>query len=91
MFPNVPRASLSLTKILGGINKTLNIANQVIPLYVQAKPIIQNASSAMKVAKEFLAPVKTTSNNTTISNPVKETKKEPETTAPALSNPVFFL
>ena len=77
MFPNVPRAGLSLTKILGGINKTLNIANQVIPLYVQAKPIIQNASSAMKVAKEFLAPVKTTSNNTTISNPVKETKKEP--------------
>ena len=51
MFPGVARTGLTLPKVLGGIQKTLNIANQVIPLYVQVKPIIKNAQSAFSVAK----------------------------------------
>lgn len=46
-------SSLSLTKVISGISKTLNIANQVIPLYQQVKPIISNASSILSVFKEF--------------------------------------
>ena len=45
--------NLSLTKVISGISKTLNIANQVIPLYQQVKPIINNASSILSVFKEF--------------------------------------
>ena len=45
--------SLSFGKILGGLSKTLSIANQVIPLYQQAKPIIGNLGSTMSVLKSF--------------------------------------
>ena len=39
MFGNPYGTGLSFTKILSGISKTLNVANQVIPLYKEAKPI----------------------------------------------------
>ena len=42
---------LSLTKIIGGISKTLQIANQMIPLYQKAKPMITNARSIFNVIK----------------------------------------
>lgn len=42
---------LSLTKIIGGLSKTLQIANQVIPLYQKAKPMISNARSIMSALK----------------------------------------
>ena len=38
---------LSLTKIITGFSKTLNIANQLIPLYKQVKPIIQNGNKIL--------------------------------------------
>ena len=44
---NVIGSGLTLTKVLGGISKGLSIANQVIPLYQQAKPMIQNARKVM--------------------------------------------
>ena len=44
---------LSLSKIIGGLSKTLQIANQVIPLYQKAKPIIKNARSAFSVLQEL--------------------------------------
>ncbi len=44
---------LSLTKIIGGISKTLQIANQMIPLYQKAKPMIQNARGIMNLMKDF--------------------------------------
>lgn len=43
---------LSLTKIIGGISKTLQIANQIIPLYQKTKPLISNARSAFHILKE---------------------------------------
>ena len=36
--------NLSLIKIIGGISKTLNVANQIIPIYKQVKPIITTSS-----------------------------------------------
>ena len=91
MYPNPLNSGLSLGKVLNGINKTLNVANQIIPIYMQTKPMIENAKSAFGVAKEFLAPEKTSKK--TIQ---KEVKKEPvnqkkESVKLSSNNPVFFL
>ena len=40
---------LSLAKVLNGLNKTLGLVNQAIPLYNSFKPILKNASSLMKI------------------------------------------
>ena len=37
--------ALSLTKIITGLSKTLNIANQLIPIYKQAKPYLNKLSN----------------------------------------------
>lgn len=51
--PKIGVTSLSLGKVLGGVSKTLGVVNQVIPLYKEAKPMIQNARSAFNLIKEF--------------------------------------
>ncbi len=53
MFGNPYGTGLSFTKILSGISKTLNVANQVIPLYKEAKPMINNAKTILGVLKEL--------------------------------------
>ena len=40
---------LSLAKVLNGLNKTLGLVNQAIPLYNSFKPILKNANSLMKI------------------------------------------
>ena len=88
---------LSLTKIIGGISKTLQVANQVIPLYQKAKPIISNARSIFGVFKEFTknnsktieakdVEIKSTSPKT--SNYDSNQKKESGET---ITSPTFFL
>lgn len=47
MFPT-PENPLSLSKILGGLSHTLNIAKRAIPIYESAKPMINNAKNAYK-------------------------------------------
>lgn len=37
----------SILRILNGISKTLNIANQMIPLYKQVKPLITNSGKIL--------------------------------------------
>ena len=90
MFPNIARSGLTLPKVLTGVQKTLNIANQIIPLYVQVKPIIKNARSAFSVATELLAPSPAKTENISLpepSNPHTTIKKQDV----SLNNPVFFL
>lgn len=87
--------NLSISKVIKGISKTLNIANQVIPLYQQVKPIINNASSILSVFKEFNSndDKNTTSNS---SNNIKTTPKVLTNTIPekkelvANGLPTFF-
>lgn len=55
MFPGGPNP-LSFTRILSGISKSLNIANQIIPIYQQVSPMIKNARSAFGMLKEINAP-----------------------------------
>lgn len=80
--------SLSFGKVLTGISKTINIANQVIPLYQQVKPMISNAKGALSILKTMNAPVKKTD---TKENKEINIKKEEEFTVPSLNNPVFFV
>lgn len=51
MFGN--QSPLTFTKIIGGLSKTINIANQVIPLYKQAKPLINGFNESKKVLKDL--------------------------------------
>lgn len=54
MFNQMPLNNpFSIGKIVGGLSKTLNVANQLIPLYKEAKPMIKNAKNAFNLIKEF--------------------------------------
>lgn len=55
--------NLSLTKIISGLSKTLNIANQMIPLYKQVKPILQKTNEL--ITKQ---PTKQTAENAKVNN-----------------------
>jgi len=84
----IPTKSFSLMKVLGGISKTLNVANQLIPLYNQAKPMISNAKNILGVLK--------TVNSTPINNKIIETtnyeiKKEESYNSSNFNNPTFFI
>lgn len=45
--------AFSLTKIIGGLSKTLNVVNQLIPLYNQVKPYLGKASKLMNNINNF--------------------------------------
>ena len=78
-------SKISLGTILTNASKTLNVINQAIPLYYQAKPVISNLKSLSKITKEFTnkQPTLNKENN----NNIEDTKKE-ESTIP---NPSFFI
>lgn len=86
--PNMVQNGLTLTRVLGGISRTLSIANQIIPIYEQAKPMIGNARKMMNVLREFTA-----SNNETPKpkQTIDVTPEKKNTTNSILSNsPQFF-
>ena len=90
MFGNPYNTGLSFTKVLSGISKTLNVANQVIPIYREAKPMIHNAKTIFSALKEF---GKTSTNSTTTNTNVKnkeETKKDTTPKVVSSNAPRFF-
>ena len=69
MFTN----GLSLTKILGGISKSLTIAEQIIPIYQKISPTISNLRN---IVANYKLPsqnnkmqIKTITNNSNSHNP----------------------
>ena len=90
MFGNPYGSGLSFTKVLSGISKTLNVANQVIPIYREAKPMINNAKTIFSALKE----IGKSNPNTTSTNTNNETKEEikKDTTPKVVSSnaPKFF-
>ena len=54
---NSGTSAFSFSKILSGLAKTLGVANQVIPLYQQTKPLFKNARTAYELVKGFSSPV----------------------------------
>lgn len=79
----------SLGKIVNGLSKTLRVANQIIPIYQKAMPVIQNARNMFGMLKEF-KPSSPKSNQvlsaTPLSEPIKTIEKEKTS-----STPTFFL
>ena len=66
MYGSLQTNSLNITKIIGGLSKSLNIVNQVIPIYKEMKPIITNAGSILSVFKEMTKEDKSLQNNTVL-------------------------
>ena len=48
--------TLSLSKIITGLNKTLNVVNQAIPLYQQLKPVLSNAKDILHIVNIINTP-----------------------------------
>ena len=90
MFGNPYGTDVSFTKVISGISKTLNVANQVIPLYKEAKPMINNAKTILGALKDI---GKGNNNQTTTLKNSETTKKDttPEARIVSNNNPTFFL
>ena len=90
MFPYPSLKTITIPKVIGGISKTLGVINQIIPLYKEAKPMVNNMRNALGFIKEF-------SNNTT-SRITTNTQKNMEPIKKKLENyssinkkgPTFF-
>lgn len=91
MFPNPINKGLSLTKVIGGMSKTLNVINQLLPLYKEAKPMIQNAQNAFRVAKELVKKENKEENYKApqLKNDLNSKKTEPSVSS--TNRPVFFV
>lgn len=75
----------SILRILNGLSKTLNIANQMIPLYKQVKPLITNSG---KILNNI--------NNLNLNNNINKTQNTTQDTNQVIKNnkkeigPTFF-
>ncbi len=88
MFGAPVQSGLTLSRVIGGLVKTLSVANRVIPLYKEAKPMIQNARTIIGVLKDM--------NKKSPSNIMKVNKepikKDPIKEVKIMGNtPTFFL
>ena len=92
MFGNPYGTGLTLPKVLSGISKTLNVANQEIPTNRKHKPIINTAKTIFSTLKEFGKSSNNTSRTST-STQKETTKKDTAPTSRVVSsnNPKFFL
>ena len=92
MFGPKIGTSFSFGKILGGISKTLGVVNQVIPIYKEAKPMIQNARTAFSILKEFGNSTTNKIINNTEKNiiPIKEKINIINNVNSNINNPTFF-
>lgn len=88
--PRIFPSSLTIPKILGGINKTLGVVNQIIPLYKEAKPMVNNARNALNLLKEMGSTTTTKIMTNTEKNlqPLKE--KINNLNIPNQKGPTFF-
>lgn len=53
LFGNLFRNGINWSSILSGTQKTLNIANQAIPLVKQITPVMKNAKTMFHIMNEF--------------------------------------
>jgi len=96
MFGTPVSSGLTLGKVISGISKTLSVANQVIPLYQQAKPMIHNAKTILSVLKDVNKPnTNTISNNKKATNNIVTNSEKSITSKEPIirtnNSPVFFL
>lgn len=51
LFSRIGGSKMSLSGILNGAQKTIGTVNQIVPLYNQVKPMVQNSKILLNVAK----------------------------------------
>ena len=78
---NVINKNITITKVLDSLSKGLNIANQFIPIYKEAKPIINNT-------KKLFSLIKNTPKN--IINNNSNSQKKEVNLSKYTSKPIFF-
>lgn len=94
LFSRLFGGGINFSSILSGTQKTLNIANQAIPLIRQMQPMMQNAKTMFKVMNEFKkveTPIDKEIRKDSTANNYRETNIE-EFTSPDYSEygPTFF-
>ena len=75
------QSSFGFTNVLNGISKTLNLANQVIPLYKEVSPMVKNAKNVISTIS---------SSNLFNKRAIKKTVQTNQKKELSLNNPVFF-
>lgn len=77
----------SITKIISGLSKTLNIVNQLIPLYNQVKPYMGKANNFINNINNInnINTINTTNNNKYLKNTI-----EPDKSTHQNNLPTFF-
>ena len=96
IFSKLGSSKLTLSGILNGAQKTIGTVNQIVPLYNQIKPIVQNSKTILNVVKGIRGKPRTQRQN--INKPIsknivdvkEEKKEEKETNVSSPSNPFFI-
>ena len=86
MFSNVIGTGLTLTKVISGLSKTVNIVKEVIPIYENVKPMLGKTKKIFKYVQNGNNIVLKNSNN--ILN--RQIKKTTSTASNLINNPTFF-
>ena len=76
----------NFSKILGTFSKSLNLVNQIIPIYKDTKPMIENARNAFSKLKDL-----TNKTSDTIINNTRKNTKEIKEIINNKKGPTFFM
>ena len=57
LFSRIGSSKLTLSSILSGAQKTIGTVNQIVPLYNQVKPMIQNSKILLNITKNLKADI----------------------------------
>ena len=88
-----PRGGLSLSTVIGSLSRTLEVVNQMIPIYKETRPMIQNARNTFNLIKDFgkNSTNKIMANKAKNIEPIKEKiNMINHVNSKPLTNPTFF-
>lgn len=68
LISNLGSSKITLSGILNGAQKTIGTVNQIVPIYNQIKPMVQNSKTLLNVIKGLKLP--STRNNKNIQNTI---------------------
>ncbi len=79
--------SFNFGSFLDGIQKTLGVINQAIPIVYQVKPMLQNARTMFRIADEIRKPNESASSSDNTNNVTKVSVK----TVSNENRPIFYI
>lgn len=96
LFSRLGSSKVTLSGLLNGAQKTIGTVNQIVPIYNQIKPMIQNSKVILNVAKGLRIKPRNTRQNTSKVTPknivdVKVKKKEEKESNGSSPSKPFFI